>query len=50
MDDSTGWFSLAFRTQDAGGVALRQCIDLLIDALDPRVDEAKPEASSANGG
>ncbi|MGE4550299.1 MAG: hypothetical protein AAEJ57_02840, partial [Opitutales bacterium] len=50
MDDSAGWFSLAFRTQDAGGVALRQCIDLLIDALDPRVDEAKPEASSVSGG
>ena len=49
MDASTGWFSLAFRTQDAGGVALRQYIDLLVDALDPRVDGADPEASSISG-
>ena len=34
MDGSTGWFSLAFRTQDAGGVALRRCIDhVLRDSL-----------------
>ena len=49
MDASSGWFSLAFRTQDAGGVALRQYIDLLVDALDPRVDGADPEASSISG-
>ncbi|MFP6854159.1 MAG: hypothetical protein VB980_00140, partial [Opitutales bacterium] len=49
IDGSHGWFSLAFRTQDAGGVALRKCIDLLIDALDPRVDDIAP-ASSISGG
>ncbi len=49
IDDSTGWFSLAFRTQDAGGIALRKCIDLLIDALDPRVNDVLPEASVSGG-
>ena len=49
IDASTGWFSLAFRTQDAGGVALRKCIDLLVDALDPRVNDVLPEASVSGG-
>ncbi len=49
LDESTGRFSFSLRTEDAGGDAMRSCIDLLIDALDPLGETLPPPQASAGG-